>query len=92
MPFPDTGTTSLYTCVEQVAVAAGPHNVNVIVPVGLFPPASVAESLTSVTPGVPVDGVAVVEIVGDALLTLNVTDSPEPPHASLVALLFESPL
>jgi hypothetical protein len=65
---------------------------NVIVPVGLDPPANVPTSEIDAGTGAPggETGAAVVTIVGFACVT--VTDSFAPVHDSLVAALFASPL
>ena len=62
----------------EVAQAAsfGPYKLNVIEPVGLYPPASVAVS--EMEPEIATVGEATVEMVGLALLTVSV--SPESLH------------
>ena len=71
--------------------SSGPKRLNVMVPVGLLPPARVAVSVTC--PPAATDGDAVVGIVGVAgPAGVTTTDSLPSSHAVETALLLGSPV
>src|SRR5262245_53494473 len=86
---PVRGFVSVYRPAPLHVESVGSNSVNVTVPVGLFPPETVAESF-SVTPMVPELGFGVVEIDGVALLTTLASSASL--QAVVAFVLFASPL
>jgi hypothetical protein len=87
MPLPLTDTVSVCTGVPTQVAALGAYRSNSMLPVGLLPSLSVAESLSAVPTG-PLLGSGVVTIAGLAIPTITGSSW----HSLLTLALFESPL
>ena len=87
VPFPLTVTVDVATATPVHPALFGPNSENVIVPDGLNPPDSVAESLIGLPAGTEPE--AVVTIAGVTAVTADV--SPASPQPVVMPALFESP-
>jgi hypothetical protein len=88
VPFPVTVAVAVKIAEPLHVASSGPYSLKVIVPVGDWPPDRVAWSVIDAP--IVTEAVALVEIDGEALLT--VLDSPVSPHEPAIGELLASPL